>query len=198
MRQSLSTILGKVIRINPLDPRRTRHRDGVLSANNAYRIPRDNPFITTPGAVKEIFAYGFRNPYRMSFDRKNGRLVVADVGQNNVEEVDIVARGGNYGWHRLEGTFLFDPSNGNVSIDTNPDPHLINPVVEYDHNPSETLRVPGYLAVVGGFVYRGSKIPELRGKYVLRRPDRLPVRRRSFNREARQVDRFGDLHQGIR
>jgi hypothetical protein len=164
--QVLGTILGKVIRINPLDPRRGGDHDGIPSANGAYRIPNDNPFVSTPGAVKEIYAYGFRNPYRMSFDRNDGRLIVADVGQNNIEEVDIVTRGGNYGWHLKEGTFLFDPQTGNVSLDPNPDPRLIDPVIEYDHNPSETLRVPGYLAVVGGFVYRGSRIPELRGKYV--------------------------------
>lgn len=164
--QSLGTILGKVLRINPLDPRLTGHRGGVMSANGAYRIPRDNPFLSTSGAVKEIFAYGFRNPYRMGFDRKRGSLIVADVGQNNVEEVDIIKRGGNYGWHLKEGTFLFDPQTGDVSLDPMPYRRLINPVVEYDHNPSETLRVSGYLAIVGGFVYRGSRIPELRGKYV--------------------------------
>jgi glucose/arabinose dehydrogenase len=164
--QILGTILGKVIRINPLDPRRTRHKDGIISANGAYRIPNDNPFVSTPGAVREIFAYGFRNPYRMSFDRKGNRLIVADVGQDNIEEVDIVTRGGNYGWHLKEGTFLFDPQTGHVSIDQNPDPRLIDPVVEYDHNPSEAIRVAKYQAVIGGFVYRGSKIPELRGKYV--------------------------------
>jgi hypothetical protein len=164
--QTLGVILGKVIRINPLDPRRTGPGQGLISANGAYSIPRDNPFVATAGALKEIYAYGFRNPYRMSFDRLTGRLIVADVGQNNIEEVDIVRKGGNYGWHRKEGTFLFDPATEDVSIDPSPDPSLINPVVEYDHNPSETIRVPAYMAIIGGFVYHGSKIPELRGKYV--------------------------------
>jgi hypothetical protein len=164
--QSLGVILGKIIRINPLDPRRTGPGQGIISANGAYRIPRDNPFVATAGALQEIYAYGFRNPYRMSFDIRSGRLIVADVGQNNIEEVDIVRKGGNFGWHLKEGTFKFDPDTGDVSIDSNPDPSLINPVVEYDHNPSEPLRVDGYLAAVGGFVYRGSMVPELRGKYV--------------------------------
>jgi glucose/arabinose dehydrogenase len=164
--QSLGTILGKIIRINPLDPRRTGPGHGMISANGAYRIPNDNPFVATAGAVKEIYAYGLRNPYRMSFDNRSGRLIVADVGQDNIEEVDIIRKGGNFGWHRKEGTFLFDPDTGDVSLDPSPDPGLINPVVEYDHNPSEPLRVDEYEAIVGGFVYRGSKIPELRGKYI--------------------------------
>jgi hypothetical protein len=88
------------------------------------------------------------------------------VGQNNIEEVDIIRRGGNYGWHVKEGTFLFDAATGTVSPDPAPDRRLINPVVQYDHNPSEPVRVPQYQAVAGGFVYRGSRIPALRGKYV--------------------------------
>jgi hypothetical protein len=164
--QRLDTILGKIIRINPLDPRLTGHSQGVISANGAYRIPTDNPFVMTPGAVKEIFAYGLRNPYRMNFDKAGRQLIVADVGQDNIEEVDIIRRGGNFGWHIKEGTFLFDPQTGNVSLDPHPDPNLINPVVEYDHNPSEHLRVDEYEAAIGGFVYQGSKIPDLRGKYV--------------------------------
>jgi len=164
--QNLGTILGKVIRINPLKPSLTRHSEDIPSANGAYRIPRDNPFVRTPGAVKEIYAYGLRNPYRMSFDDGRNRLIVADVGQNNIEEVDVIRRGGNFGWHVKEGTFLFDAATGAVSPDPDPDRRLIDPVVQYDHNPSESLRVGQYLAVAGGFVYRGSRIPALRGKYV--------------------------------
>jgi hypothetical protein len=163
--QSLNVILGKTIRINPLDPVLTTRRDGVVSDNGRYRIPRNNPFFTRPGALREIYAYGFRNPYRFSFDAQDGRLVLADVGQNNIEEVDIVTRGGNYGWHIKEGTFLFDPATGNVFTDPNPDPSLINPVVEYDHFEA-TANAITRIAIVGGFVYRGSKVDALRGKYV--------------------------------
>src|SRR5262249_61891107 len=110
--QVLATILGKVIRINPLDPALTTNDDGMVSANGQYRIPRDNPFFNQVGALGEIYAFGFRNPYRFSFDAEGGRLVLADVGQNNIEEVDIVSRGGNYGWDFKEGTFFFDPATG--------------------------------------------------------------------------------------
>jgi glucose/arabinose dehydrogenase len=163
--QSLNTILGKVIRINPLDPRLTSHRDGTVSANGKYRIPRDNPFVNRPGALGEIYAYGLRNPYRFSFDAEDGRLVLADVGQDNIEEVDIIRPGGNYGWHLKEGTFLFDPATGNVFTDPNPNPTLIDPVVEYDHFEA-TANKETRIAIVGGFVYRGSKVPELQGKYI--------------------------------
>jgi Glucose / Sorbosone dehydrogenase len=163
--QDLSTILGKIIRIDPLDPRLTRSREGALSANGQYRIPRDNPFVGRAGAVGEIYAFGFRNPYRMSFDRKEDRLVVGDVGQNNIEEVDIVRRGGNYGWNIQEGTFLFDPKTGNVFTNPNPNPELINPVFEYDHFEATVNKITR-IAIIGGFVYRGEKIRALEGKYI--------------------------------
>lgn len=163
--QNLGTILGKVIRIDPLAPQHTSGRHGMVSPNGQYRIPKDNPFVSTAGALGEIYAYGFRNPYRFSFDSQDGRLVLADVGQNNVEEVDIVKRGKNYGWHLKEGTFLFDPASGNVFSGPSPDPTLVDPVVEYDHFEA-TANAVTRIAIVGGFVYRGSRIPALRGKYL--------------------------------
>ena len=163
--QDLTTILGKMIRIDPLDPRLTRDRDGLLSANGQYRIPRDNPFVGRARAVKEIYAYGFRNPFRFSFTGEGPRLVLADVGQNNIEEVDIIRRGGNYGWHLKEGTFPFNPATGTVSAPTGPTPGLIDPVVEYDHTEASPEFLPR-IAIIGGFIYEGSKIPDLRGKYV--------------------------------
>jgi len=98
--QSLAAgnVLGKVLRIDP---------HGHNSANGQYGIPADNPFVGKAGA-DEIWAYGFRNPYRFSFDRHHGRLIVGEVGQNDIEEVDVVRRGGNYGWPVKEGTFLFN------------------------------------------------------------------------------------------
>ncbi len=175
--QSLASIRGKVIRINPLHPSLTSHRDGIVSANGQYRIPRGNPFVGQPGALGEIYAYGFRNPYRFSFDAEDGdgdrdgdddeegRLILGDVGQNKIEEVDLVRRGGNYGWNLKEGSFLFDPTTGQVFSGPDPVPGLIDPVVEYDHFEATAGKVTR-VAVVGGFVYRDSKIKALEGKYV--------------------------------
>ena len=95
---SEGNLLGKILRIDP---------QGSNSANGEYGIPADNPFVGARGA-DEIFAYGFRNPFRLSFDSRTGELYVADVGQNDIEEVDVVVGGGNYGWPIKEGTFLFD------------------------------------------------------------------------------------------
>ncbi len=163
--QDLTTILGKMIRIDPLDPKLGRNGDGAVSANGKYRIPRDNPFFRRPGAVREIYAYGFRNPFRFSFEAGSERLILADVGQNNIEEVDIVTRGGNFGWNHKEGTFPFDPATGTVSAPTGRTPGLIDPVVEYDHFEAQANAITR-IAVIGGFVYRGSKIHDLRGKYI--------------------------------
>jgi glucose/arabinose dehydrogenase len=158
-------ILGKILRIDPL---------GRNSANGKYGIPTDNPFLNKPGA-DEIFAYGFRNPFRMSFDDKTGKLYVGDVGQNDIEEVDVVRKGRNYGWPIKEGAFLFDnngPNGANdvgkgfVFADSPGSPAgLSDPLAEYDHvdGPGEEeTRV----AVIGGFVYRGTKLKALKGRYV--------------------------------
>jgi glucose/arabinose dehydrogenase len=162
--QSLAplNVLGKILRIDP---------GGHNSANHQYGIPPDNPFVGRRGA-DEIFAYGFRNPYRMSFDQNTGELWVGDVGQNDIEEVDIVRAGGDYGWHVKEGTFRFhpgapgDPSDGSVSANIPGHPgRLIDPVAEYDHTAPHGSIEQGE-AIVGGFVYRGSKVPALAGTYV--------------------------------
>ena len=156
--QDTTNLLGDILRIDPISPTLTTGSPNPQSANAKYRIPADNPFVGAIAGADEIFAYGFRNPYRFSFDTVNDRLVVGDVGQNNIEEVDIVDRGKNYGWNKKEGTFLFDPSNGNISTDPNPDPNPINPVAEYDHGDGNS--------VIGGFVYRGTQVSALIGKYV--------------------------------
>jgi glucose/arabinose dehydrogenase len=156
--QDTSNILGKILRIDPLSPTLTDANIGPESANGHYRIPADNPFIAGGGAG-EIFAYGFRNPYRFSFDSQTADLVVADVGQDNVEEVDIVIKGGNYGWPLKEGSFSFNRQANTVSTNTSGLPAgLIDPVLEYDHTQGD--------AIIGGFVYRGAAIPELAGQYV--------------------------------
>jgi glucose/arabinose dehydrogenase len=152
--QSLSVIRGKMIRIDP---------NGNNSANGKYGIPADNPFVSTAGAVKEIYAYGLRNPYKFSFDPANGHLIEGDTGQNEIEEVNTITSGGDFGWPIKEGTFLFNrtgPNTGLVNPTNSPGSPsgLIDPLFEYDHNDGT--------AVVGGFVYHGSLLPELDGKYV--------------------------------
>jgi glucose/arabinose dehydrogenase len=156
--QDLTTVLGKILRIDPLDPGLTSGSPDPVSANGKYRVPASNPFITSGTTVHEIYAYGFRNPFRFSFDAPTGRLIVGDVGQNNVEEVDLVTAGKNYGWNQKEGSFLFDPNDGSVMPDLSPDPSLINPALEYSHEDGS--------AVIGGVVERGPSIPALSGQYV--------------------------------
>ncbi|MFD1052705.1 PQQ-dependent sugar dehydrogenase [Terrabacter terrigena] len=161
--QSLDTPLGKMLRINP----RTADPRGTLSANGAFRIPADNPF--PGGAVPEIYSYGLRNPFRFSFDKANGNLWVGDVGQNDIEEVDLVtAPGQNFGWRVKEGTFLFEPggfqlkgsrSDAFVFARSPGSPAgITDPVAQYDHDDGT--------AIIGGYVYRGSSMPGLRGHYV--------------------------------
>ena len=116
--QNLTTPLGKMLRIDPLNPALTAGSPDPVSANGQYRIPAGNPF-QAAGQVPEIYAYGFRNPYRFAFDRTNGDLILADVGQNNIEEIDRVMIGGNYGWAVKEGDFLFnrtDPGAGTIGV----------------------------------------------------------------------------------
>ena len=131
-----------------------------------YEIPDDNPLVDAEG-LDEYFAWGLRNPWRMSFD-SDGRLFVADVGQHLFEEVNIVEQGGNYGWNVREGFHCFDPDNpSNPPIacptESNRGETFHDPIVEYRH--VEDDAVVGS-AVTGGYVYEGETIPELQGKYV--------------------------------
>jgi glucose/arabinose dehydrogenase len=142
--QSLGTILGKILRI---DPRAARGRP--------YAIPSDNPFSGRAGARGEIYAYGLRNPWRFSFDRSTGDLTVGDVGQNAVEEVDFVrkgaGRGANFGWRPFEGTSRIFPGEDASGA--------IRPVIEKQHS-------DGWCSVTGGYVVRDPQLPALRGRYV--------------------------------
>jgi quinoprotein glucose dehydrogenase len=147
--QNLQTLLGSILRIDV-----TKKDQGL-----AYAIPKDNPFVNliAPGGKQaiargEIFAYGMRNPWRMSFDRKTGDFWVADVGQNVWEEINIVTKGGNYGWNLRESKHPFAP-NG-----TSSDKTLIDPIWEYHHDIGKSI--------TGGNVYRGKKLPELQGYYL--------------------------------
>lgn len=140
--QNLGTWMGSMLRIDV-----NHQQDG-----KNYAIPADNPFLKRQGAQPEIFAYGFRNIWRMSVDRKTGALWAADVGQDFWEEVNIVKSGGNYGWSIREASYPFN--NKNVKPADDP----IDPVWEYDHQLGKSI--------TGGFVYRGSRLPELQGMYV--------------------------------
>ena len=140
-----------------------------IDAGDPYFIPADNPFVGGPG-LDEIYAYGFRNPYRFSFDMGgNNDLLVGDAGQELWEEVSIVENGGNYGWNVKEGTHCFDASQPedppSSCPDTDPegDP-LIDPVIEFRNSKIGDGGVG--VVVVGGYVYRGSQLPDLEGQYI--------------------------------
>ena len=160
--QSLDNVLGKILRIDPL---------GNNSANKQYGIPSDNPFVGKDG-LDEIWAYGLRNAYRVSFDKKTGALLIADVGQNDVEEIDIGKSGANYGWPVKEGTFLFDNNGGGVGgfvfADSPGAPAgLVDPIAQYDHKDTVGGKTASArIAIIGGYVYRGEKNKSLRGRYI--------------------------------
>lgn len=151
--QDRASLLGKILRID-------------VDGGQPYAVPADNPFVDQAGAKAEIWAFGFRNPWRFAFDAPPGgpvRLLAGDVGQARVEEVDLVVRGGNYGWRIREGSGCFDPDNfGRVpascpEVGAGGEP-LIGPILEYSHAVGTS--------VIGGFVYRGAALPALRGRYV--------------------------------
>jgi len=169
--QNMTTPLGKMLRIDPILPTLKPTSTDQVSANGQYRIPADNPFLAS--AVPETYALGFRNPYRFAFDKGGTHdLILADVGQNTVEEIDRVVKGGNFGWAQKEGTFLFNhtatatQNAGTVQVPDSPGSPagLIDPIhgpggyLEYDHGDG--------ISITGGFVYRGTAIPQLVGKYV--------------------------------
>jgi glucose/arabinose dehydrogenase len=143
--QNLSTLLGAILRLDVHGQAEGR----------PYAIAPDNPFVDRPGARPEIWAYGLRNAWRMSFDRATGDLWAGDVGQNSWEEIDLIVKGGNYGWSFREGAHAFRGAA--------PAAGLIDPVVEY---PQRRGRELIGRSVTGGFVYRGAEINDLVGAYV--------------------------------
>ena len=140
--QNLKTLLAKVLRID------VDHKD----EGKKYAIPTDNPFVGKTDALPEIWAYGLRNIWRMSFDRKTGQLWASDVGQNLYEEIAISVKGGNYGWSLREGRHPFSGQG----VDVNKD--MVEPIWEYHHAIGKSL--------TGGHVYRGKRLPELDGYYL--------------------------------
>ena len=181
--QNLGTLLGTVLRLD------VDHAEG----DKAYAIPKDNPFVDRPGARGEIWAYGLRNIWRMSFDRETGELWGGDVGQNLWEEIDLITRGGNYGWNIREG---FHPFQEKPGLDS-----LLDPIVEYPRSDG--------LSVTGGYVYRGKKNEKLIGAYVyadyvsgkiwaLRYADgKLVAHREIYSpRRRRFISSFGETEAG--
>lgn len=136
--QDLSALNGKILRLD------------VSGGGEGYAVPPDNPFVDREGAEPAIWARGFRNPWRMSFDRELGTLWVGDVGQSTWEEVNIVERGGNYGWSQVEGPECY---REDCDLEA-----FTAPVAWYDHSYGKS--------VIGGFVYRGEALPDLVGAYI--------------------------------
>ncbi len=137
--QRLDRLLAKILRID-------------VDQGDPYGIPRDNPFKDREGALPEIFAYGVRNPWRFSFDRKTGALWAGDVGQDRWEAVRKIEKGSNHGWSVYEGSHVFDKRR-----EKGAEP-IVMPVLDYTRDQGASI--------TGGFVYRGKKIPELDGYYV--------------------------------
>lgn len=169
--QDLRNLLGKILRIDPIDP----DGGGPLT----YSVPPSNPFVgvtqdfpgtTLDGPARgEIYAHGLRNPWRFSFDMRPGgtnRLFCGDVGQNQVEEVNIINGGGNYGWRYREGTFVFDAQMVTSGIAP---ASSVDPIAQYAH-PGVNIGTPALpqlgISITGGYIYRGPAIPTLQGKYL--------------------------------
>jgi glucose/arabinose dehydrogenase len=175
--QNLGSLLGKILRI---DPR--------ASGGRPYTSPASNPFAGRAGARREIYAYGLRNPWRFSFDRRTGDLAIADVGQNAVEEVDFVRRGGgrgaNFGWR---------PFEGRRRLFNEPAPGAIFPVITHTH-------AAGFCSITGGYIVRDRGVPALFGRYVYGdlcegrlRAARLRPGRRTRGRVLRRVRQIPSL-----
>jgi glucose/arabinose dehydrogenase len=164
--QNTATMLAKILRIDVNT--RSVLGSGQVQEKLAYGIPADNPFVGEPymfgfGARPEIYALGLRNPWRFSWDRQTGELWAGDVGQDLWEEVDLIVKGGNYGWCVREGMHHFKPGP--------PGAQYIDPVLEYPHNPKllDESKFPKHsagLCIIGGYVYRGTKYPSLQGIYL--------------------------------
>jgi glucose/arabinose dehydrogenase len=156
--QNLGSWWGKILRIDPAG-----------SKSSPYRVPADNPFVATPGAKPEIWAYGLRNPWRFSFDRQTGDIVIGDVGESKVDEVDFASnatgrgRGANFGWNCFEGSQPYDAAP--ASCTSNPLLNPVPPVLEKQH---PATAVDGWCSysITGGYVVRDGGLPSLNGRYL--------------------------------
>tara|TARA_Y100000589_G_scaffold330525_1_gene380436 strand:- start:2620 stop:3696 length:1077 start_codon:yes stop_codon:yes gene_type:complete len=179
--QNLGNLLATIIRID------------VHTDEAPYVVPSDNPFVGVEGARPEIWAYGLRNVWRMHFDSKTGDLWAADVGQNKWEEVDLIVKGGNYGWRLREGKHDFNNPEGSTV-------EVIDPIVEYPRSAGGSI--------TGGFVYRGEKIPGLQGAYLfsdymsgrlwatVMQPDGEPFTREIYKGQPMAISSFGEGTDG--
>jgi glucose/arabinose dehydrogenase len=186
--QDTQVLLGKILRVDP-----DRPADG-----KEYGIPADNPFADGADGAPEVWLYGVRNPWRFSFDAETGDLWIADVGQESIEEIDLLpaadggGKGANLGWNEMEGAHPFEDG-------TNPDGGVL-PLFEFDHG-------DGGCAVTGGVVYRGTAIPELAGAYLftdycdgrlrgVRAGDGQVVEEHTFDAEGTELVSFGEDAEG--
>jgi glucose/arabinose dehydrogenase len=154
--QKLDTFAGKVLRVDV---------DVIsLGDEKTYRIPEDNPFVGIPGAKEEIFALGFRNPWKFSFDRETGDLYLSDVGNYDWEEVNLVKKGGNYGWPYKEGPvcFIFPKDESLADPNCKTSRRYNKPLYSYGHVSFDQM---GGNAITGGYVYRGKASPSMQGYY---------------------------------
>ena len=165
--QSKQTLLGKVLRIDVKG----------ASKEKPYTVPADNPFVKEDGARGEIWCYGLRNPWRITFDRENGDLWCGDVGQNKIEEVDRLVKGGNYGWNPMEANEVFTLRKGRDVPEG-----LTAPIASYQHSEG--------VSVTGGYVYRGKRLAALQGWFVYGDYQTLKM-------WACKEDRTGGKHQVV-
>lgn len=150
--QSLATHEAKIFRIDPT---------GSNSSNGNYGIPEDNPFIDKNNALPEIWALGIRNPHRMSWDPNTGKMFFSMIGENKIDAIYEGIKGANYGWNNREGAFVFDRENPmyvTALPKNDKDYNYTYPIIQLDHDDSKAL--------IGGYVYNGKRIPELKGKYL--------------------------------
>ncbi|MBC8351509.1 MAG: PQQ-dependent sugar dehydrogenase [Planctomycetes bacterium] len=167
--QDISNVSGAILRIDV---------DEAKEAN-AYAIPSDNPFVANDEARGEIWAYGLRQPWKFSFDRANGDLWTGNVGQDLWEQVFLIERGGNYGWSVMEGSHPFRPERPRGPSS------FVAPVAEHDH--------AEFRSITGGFVYHGSKLPELKGAYIYGDYDTGKIWMLRYDRQSKRVSDHREL-----
>jgi glucose/arabinose dehydrogenase len=171
--QNLNSLLGKILRID-VDKRH---------GERPYAIPDDNPFVGHQDKAPEIYAYGMRNPWRITFDRQTGKLWCGDVGQDLWEEIDLIEKGGNYGWNLREGVHKFGAKGSGPRAD------LIEPIWEYHHDIGKSI--------TGGHVYRGKKLPKLDGCYLFADYVAGQVWALKYDESANEVKALYAIHGNI-
>ena len=167
--QDLSDLPGSILRVDV----------DRADQGRAYAIPADNPFVGVAGARPEVWAYGLRQPWKFTFDRATGDLWTGNVGQDLWEQIFLIQPGGNYGWSVMEGSYPFRPDR-----ERGPTP-FIQPILEHDH--------ADFRSITGGFVYHGSRLPELKGAYIYGDYDTGKIRMARYDRQAGKVTEQREL-----